>query len=338
MRPTPRLSALSTAACLLALTACGGSEDSGADKPTLPPVPTGVTAHTSSSTTVHVMWNRSDADKVRRYEVYRNGEKVETVPGKRHMVDIEGLKPSSAYTFSVRARDAEGNLSKPGEAERVTTPSAAEDDSEAPTAPTGLKARADGPHSATLTWGASTDNKKVTSYDIYQAGTRIHSVDGASTTASVTTLRPETRYTFTVRARDAADNASKDSPSARVTTEAGADDSGSEVPTDLQATVRHAKDGHHLELTWNAPSVDGEVTEYEIHVDGKFRSKLTLGESAPKSTANFGLPVGKSAKTYAVKVRGKLLDGNWGGFSKEIKVSTGEAGDGDGGGSSDHAH
>ena len=321
MRPNPRLSALSTAACLLVLTACGGSDDSV--DPT-PPVPTGVTAHTSSSTTVHLMWNRSDAEKVRSYEVYRNGVKVQTVPGKRHMVDITGLKPSSSYTFAVRARDADGNVSKPGSAPRVTTPSPAADDSQAPTRPTALKGRADGPHSATLTWRKSTDDNEVTSYDIYQAGTRIHSVGGTHTTASVTTLRPDTRYSFTVKARDAADNASPASSAVTVTTEKGSGDHvQAELPTDLQGTGRFDDGRHHLDLTWNAPKVDGEITEYQVYVNGKLGSSLTLGESAPKTTANLSLPVGKSAATYTVKVRAKLLDGTWGRFTKEIKVTTG---------------
>ncbi|AXK35194.1 fibronectin type III domain-containing protein [Streptomyces armeniacus] len=325
MRPTPPLTALSTTACLLALTlpltACG-SDDGDTEAP---PAPTGVTVHTSSSTSVHVMWDRSaDAGDVRRYEVHRDGVKVKNVPAERHMVDVTGLKASASYTFSVRARDAAGNLSKPGAAPRVTTPSAAADDSQAPSRPNGLDGRADGPRSATLTWKRSKDDNEVTSYDIHQAGTKIHSVDGAKTTASVTTLRPGTRYTFTVKARDAADNASPASPAVTVTTKAEPEGATrSEVPADLQATARTENGRHHLDLTWNAPKEGGDITEYEVYVNGKFGSKLTLGEAAPKDTGTISLPVGKKAgTTYAVKVRAKLPDGNWGRFTEEIKVTT----------------
>lgn len=328
MRPAPRLVALGTAACLLplALTACGSDDDGDRDTDSdRPSVPTGVTVQASSSTSVHVMWNRSTGTgKVQRYEIYRNGTKVKNVSAKLQMVDITGLKPSGSYTFSVRARDAAGRVSKAGSAPRVTTPSTDDKDSRPPTRPSSLKGRADGPRSATLTWQKSQDDTKVTSYDIYQAGTRIHSVNGAETTASVTTLRPGTPYTFTVKARDAADNASPASPAAKVTTEAEPEGpSRTEVPTDLQATARAQKGRFHLDLTWNAPKSGSEVTEYGVYVNGKFGSKLILGESAPKDTGTISLPVGKKpGTTYAVKVRAKLPDGNWGRFTKEVKVTT----------------
>lgn len=315
------LAALGTTACVLTLTACGSD---GGDTEA-PPAPTGVTADTGSSTSAHVMWDRPNAaDEVKRYEVYRNGVKVKVVPAERHMVDVTGLKPSASYTFSVRARDAAGNVSTPGSAARVTTPSTAADDRKAPTRPTGLEGRADGPRSATLTWTKSEDDNEVTSYDIYQEDTKIHSVDGAETTASVTTLRPGTRYTFTVKARDAADNASPASPAATVTTEAEPEGATrAEVPTDLQATARAEKGRYHLDLAWNAPKAGGEVSEYEVYVDGEFGSKLALGESAPKDTGTISLPMGKKpGTTYAVKVRAKLPDGNWGRFTEEVKVTT----------------
>lgn len=331
MRPAPRLVALSTAACFLTLTltltACGsdGDGDGKGDTEALPSVPTDVTVQASSSTSVHVMWNRStEAGKVKRYEIYRNGTKVKNVSAKLHMVDITGLKPSASYTFSVRARDTAGNLSKPGSAPRVTTPATDDKDSKPPTRPTALKGRADGPRSATLTWKKSTDDNEVTSYDIYQAGSRIHSVNGTETTASVTTLRPGTAYTFTVKARDASDNASPASPAAKVTTESEPEGATrAEIPTDLQATARAENGRYHLDLTWTAPKTDAEITEYGVYVNGEFGSKLILGESAPKDTGTLSLPVAKKpGTTYAVQVRAKLPDGNWGPFTKEIKVTT----------------
>ncbi|MGW7350278.1 fibronectin type III domain-containing protein [Streptomyces sp. NPDC054784] len=319
MRPTPWLAALSTAACLLALSACGS--DDGDTEP--PSVPSNVTVDSSSSTSAHVMWNRSaDEGEVKRYEVFRNGAKFKDVPASRHMLDVTGLKASTTYTFAVRARDADGNVSRRSTTASVTTPSAAADDSEPPTAPAGLKGRANGPRSATLTWQRSKDDHEVTAYDVYQAGTKIHSVSGTKTSAAVTTLRPGTRYAFTVKARDAADNASPQSEGVTVTTEAQpGGDTGAEVPTDLQGTSRLEAGRYQLDLVWNAPKTDGEITEYEVYVDGKFGSKLVLGGTAPKDTGTLTLPMGKKAGvTYAVKVRAKLPDGNWGPFTEETEV------------------
>ncbi|WBB63176.1 fibronectin type III domain-containing protein [Streptomyces sp. WMMC500] len=329
MRPTPTLAALSTtAACLVALTAtsCGSDSGAAAEPPETPTVPTGVTVYTSTSTSVHVMWNKAAAaENVRRYEVYSNGKRIQNVPAAKHMIDITGLEPSTRYAFAVRARDADGKLSGAGRAEPVTTPSADADDNKPPTQPATLKARADGPRSATLTWTKAEDNKGVTAYDIYQEGTKIHSAGGNETSASVTTLRPDTRYTFTVKARDAADNSGPESPSATVTTESEPEGkAGAEVATDLQGTAREQGGAWSLELVWNAPKAGGDITEYEVYVDGKFGSKLVLGESAPKDTGRISLPLEKTEKaTYAVKVRAKLPDGKWGPFTKEIEVTAG---------------
>lgn len=327
MRPTPRPAALCAAAtaAVLLLTACGG--DGGGDDTVPPAVPDGVTAQASSSTSVHVMWNRADESSgVVGYSVYRDGAKAKDVPVAQHMVDITGLKPSADYDFAVRARDGDGNVSPLSASTPVTTLPAVADDDKAPTRPTKPKGQAAGARAATLTWGSSKDNVKVTSYDIYQRGTKIHSVGGDETSATVTTLRPGTAYTFTVKARDAADNVSPASPAVRVTTPSAPGGDQAAVPTGLRVKTHKAEGRYHLDLSWVAPATDGAVTEYEVHVDGKFSTSLTLGGSAPKDTAAISVPVGEKPGTrYTVKVRAKMPDGNWGGFSKELSVTTGAA-------------
>ncbi|EKX62565.1 hypothetical protein STRIP9103_00455 [Streptomyces ipomoeae 91-03] len=61
---------------------------------------------------------------------------------------------------------------------------------------------------------------------------------GKRTAAVVTGLRPGTRYSFAVRARDAADNLSPASGAARLTTAPGADDGHATAPTGFRATAR----------------------------------------------------------------------------------------------------
>ncbi|EHN77300.1 putative sugar hydrolase, partial [Streptomyces coelicoflavus ZG0656] len=94
---------------LVLLTSCGwaaGGDDG--DGGGLPGVPTGVTAQAGSATTVHVMWNA--VEDVETYEVYRGGTMVREVPAAERMVDVTRLRPSTAYAFTVRARDADGRL------------------------------------------------------------------------------------------------------------------------------------------------------------------------------------------------------------------------------------
>ncbi len=81
-------------------------------------------------------------------------------------------------------------------------------DTQAPSAPTGLQATNVQQTSATLTWSPSTDNVGVTEYEVYQGSTNIGTVTGIS--ANITGLTASTTYTFTVKAKDAAGNASSD--------------------------------------------------------------------------------------------------------------------------------
>ncbi|WP_344264671.1 fibronectin type III domain-containing protein [Streptomyces sodiiphilus] len=315
-----------TAACLL-LTACGGSGDDGA--PPLPP-PAGVTAHASSSTSVHVMWNRApeNAD-VTGYEVYESGEKVEDLPGDRYMTDITGLEPSTEYRFTVRARDAGGALSPHSTQVPVTTLSTASEDDRPPTAPGNLRARADGPHAATLTWDAAEDDTGVTSYDIHQGGAKIHSVSGEETEALLTGLRPDTEYVFTVTARDAADNVSPPGPEARITTPSGPGEEGAgagTAPADFSAAARATAEGHYLDLSWVPPRTGGEVPEYQIHLDGEFATTLVWGAEVPTGKAEYSFFLTEeSGATHTVRLRARLPDGHWGDFSEEITVTTGDA-------------
>ncbi|GAB3118964.1 RICIN domain-containing protein [Glaciibacter psychrotolerans] len=73
----------------------------------------------------------------------------------------------------------------------------------------------------TLTWAASTDNVGVVAYDVYRDGVLLVPAS-PSTTFTDTALTPSKAYSYTVRAKDAAGNASQVSTSASVTTIAAA--------------------------------------------------------------------------------------------------------------------
>lgn len=69
-----------------------------------------------------------------------------------------------------------------------------------------------------LSWTVSTDDVGVVAYDIYKDGVLNHTNAAGSTTYTVTGLTTATAYAFTVKARDAAGNASVASNSVSVTT------------------------------------------------------------------------------------------------------------------------
>jgi hypothetical protein len=93
-------------------------------------------------------------------------------------------------------------------------------DTTAPTDPTSLQASAVSSTEIDLSWNASTDDVGVTGYDVYRDGTLLTQI-GPQTTYKDTSVSPSTSYTYTVRARDAANNVSNDSNQAAATTPAG---------------------------------------------------------------------------------------------------------------------
>jgi chitodextrinase len=310
-------------AALVLVGACGwGGPDDG-ESGRLPAAPVGVTAVAGSATSVHVMWNAVGTG-IERYEVYRGTTEVEDVPGSQHMVDVTRLKPTTPYVFTVRARDTEGRLGPPSREVRATTPAAAAADRSAPTRPGELRGRTAGSRAVQLSWAASADDRDVVSYDIYQGGTKIHSVGGDQTAAVVTGLRPGTRYSFTVRARDAADNLSPAGRTVRLTTPGG-DDGRDTAPTDFRASTRRAADGaYYLDLSWMPPRTDGVVTEYQVHLDGRAATSLVFGGAPPRGRTTYSFYLGREAgERHRVRIRPRLPDGTWGGLSAERSVTTG---------------
>ncbi|MEU1299635.1 fibronectin type III domain-containing protein [Streptomyces shenzhenensis] len=324
MRRVPVPHSLALAALAL-VAACGwsGAADDGGERP--PGAPTGVTAQAGSATSVHVMWNAvASAPGVHAYEIYRGTTKISEVPGSAHMVDVTRLTPSTTYVFTVRARDGDGRLGPSSRQVRARTPAAVAADRSAPSRPARPTGRAAGSRAVQLSWGAAEDDRAVASYDIYQGTAKVHSVGGSQTATVVTGLRPGTRYTFTIRARDAADNVSPASAAVRLTTPGSDDDGGDTAPTGFRVTTHRADGAHYLDLSWLPPRADGVVTEYQIQLDRGQPTSLVWGGTPPEGRATHSFYIGREAGVgHRVRIRARLPDGTWGGFSAERTVTTG---------------
>ena len=92
-------------------------------------------------------------------------------------------------------------------------------DTQPPTIPANLTVTGTTSSSASLSWGASSDDVAVTGYDVYRGGSLVGSTAGTNYTDSG--LTPATAYTYTVKAYDAAGNLSAASTPATATTAAG---------------------------------------------------------------------------------------------------------------------
>ncbi|MEV4244866.1 carbohydrate-binding protein [Streptosporangium canum] len=162
----------------------------GGGDTTPPSVPGNLRVTGTSSSTVSLAWDAStDNVGVTGYNVYRGTTLVTTATGTSYT--DSGLTPSTGYTYTVRARDAAGNLS--GVSGSVTGTTTGSGTPGQPGAPS-VTGTTDG--SVSLSWGASSGT--VTGYRVYEGATQRAQVTG--TTATVSGLGTCEAHTYTVRA------------------------------------------------------------------------------------------------------------------------------------------
>ncbi|TCO53432.1 PQQ-dependent sugar dehydrogenase [Actinocrispum wychmicini] len=176
------------------------------------------TGHTSSSTSL--AWDAAtDNVGIAGYEIYQHGQHMKSV-GNVLAATVDGLDPDTDYEWAVVARDAANNVSQASNVVVVHT-DPAPPDTQAPTTPGTLSSPGKSATTVDLAWGASTDNVKVTSYDVFTNGAQSGSADGSATTTTVAGLTTGQEYKFKVRARDKAGNVSGFSNEIAVTPTAG---------------------------------------------------------------------------------------------------------------------
>ncbi len=87
---------------------------------TAPTAPTNLTASGTTATATNLSWTAStDNVAVTGYEVYEGTNLLNTVTGTTY--NVTGLTASTAYSFSVKAKDAAGNISSSSNTVNVTT-------------------------------------------------------------------------------------------------------------------------------------------------------------------------------------------------------------------------
>ncbi|MEV4319964.1 PQQ-dependent sugar dehydrogenase [Actinocrispum sp. NPDC049592] len=188
------------------------------ERPT-PPQNLRSTGHTASG--VSLAWDAaSDNVGVTGYDIYTHGQHKGSVAGNVLTTTIDGLDSDTDYDWYVLAKDAANNVSEPSNVINVHT-DPAPPDNEAPTTPGTLSSTGKTATTVDLKWGASTDNVKVTGYDIFTDGAQSGSADGSATTTTVAGLTTGKEYKFKVRARDKAGNLSGFTNEIAVTPAAG---------------------------------------------------------------------------------------------------------------------
>ena len=185
----------------------------GAAPDTVAPTAPTLSAAGTTETTTNLSWSgATDNVAVTGYDVFRNGALIGSTTTATTFA-VTGLTASTVYSFTVKSKDAAGNVSLDSNTVTVTTLTP---DTTAPTAPT-LSASGTTSTTTNLSWTGATDNVAVTGYDVLRNGALIGSTTTA-TTFAVTGLTASTAYTFNVRAKDAAGNVSLNSNTVSVTT------------------------------------------------------------------------------------------------------------------------
>ena len=193
----------------------GSTTEPGTPDTEAPSVPTGLTASTIGETNVSLSWTKSTDDKgVAGYYVFRDGKQV----GQSATTSFTdaGLTADTEYSYTVKAFDRAGNVSEESKALVVKTLEKAPVDTEAPSIPLDLKASTIGEKNVSLSWTRSTDNVAVAGYYVFRDGKQVG--QSATTSFADAGLTPNTEYSYTVKAFDAAGNVSEESKALVVTT------------------------------------------------------------------------------------------------------------------------
>ena len=224
-----------------------------------PTVPGNLRVTATTTNGVSLAWDASTAATactLQGYKIYRNGTLITTAPGTSYT--DTGLAPNTAYSYTIAAVDTSSHTSAQTAAVTGTTVA----DSVAPSVPANLRTTLTTANSVAIAWDASTDNTGVAGYDVFRNGTKVGSP--TATAYTDTGLAPNTTYTYTVKARDAAGNTSAASSGLSAKTLNGSAASSGDLNGDGKVNIT---DLSILLSHWNATGVP--VTQGDLNADGK---------------------------------------------------------------------
>ena len=280
-----------------------------------PTVPADVKATEVTVTTAKITWSEStDNVSVAGYNVYVNETKVNDALVTGTEYSLTDLTAATEYSVTVTAVDAAENESAKSEAVVFTTE--AEKDTQAPTAPTDVKATEVTETTAKITWSEATDNVGVVGYNVYLNETKVNDALVTGTEYALTGLTEATEYTVRVTAVDAADNESERSIVDTFTTLTTVDTEAPGVPTNVSATDVTQTGA---KVTWSASADNVGVVGYNVYVgEGKVND-------TPVTATEYAL-TGLTANTeYTVSVSAVDAAGNESAKSKAATFTTLEA-------------
>ena len=155
-------------------------------------------------------------------------------------------------------------------------------DTSAPSKPNGLSAAVVTETRTRVTWTASTDDDGVQGYLLYRGGVQVGAFSINSLGYNDSGLAPNTTYSYTVRAVDAAGNQSALSNATSVTTPpVPADTTAPSSPTWISATPASST---RINLAWNPSTDNVAVQGYFVFRNGVQVGSLPVGSTSYSDT------------------------------------------------------
>lgn len=179
----------------------------------------------------------------------------------------------NSYHENTSNENAQGNrnpfIDNPILASRIWGGTNAEDtwgiftntDNEAPSVPENISFSNITTYSIDISWDASTDNIETTSYDVFVDGKLV--INTTTTNTSISGLDSNTNYSFTVLAKDIANNLSAQSSAVDAKTL-----EDTTAPTVPQNIVISNETGESFKISWDASNDNSAVTGYDVYIDG----------------------------------------------------------------------
>ena len=283
-----------------------------------PSVPAEVKATDVTETTAKLTWSEAtDNVGVAGYNVYVNEAKVndKLVTGTEY--SLTDLTAATEYSVTVTAVDAAENESAKSEAVVFTTE--AEKDTEAPTAPTEVKATEVTETTAKVTWSEATDNVGVVGYNVYLNETKVNDTLVTGTEYALTELTEATEYAVRVTAVDAAENESARSEAATFTTLKKEEPKDTEAPSVPTAVAAADITQTTAKVTWDASTDNVGVAGYNVYVN---EAKVNV---SPVTVTEYDLTGLTEATEYTVRVTAVDAAENESARSEAVTFTTLEA-------------
>ena len=283
-----------------------------------PSVPADVKATDVTETTAKLTWSEAtDNVGVAGYNVYVKEAKVNDTLVTGTEYSLTDLTAATEYSVTVTAVDAAENESAKSEAVVFTTE--AEKDTEAPTAPTEVKATEVTETTAKVTWSEATDNVGVVGYNVYLNETKVNDTLVTGTEYALTELTEATEYAVRVTAVDAAENESARSEAATFTTLKKEEPKDTEAPSVPTAVAAADITQTTAKVTWDASTDNVGVVGYNVYVN---EAKVN---ASPVTVTEYDLTGLTEATEYTVRVTAVDAAENESARSEAVTFTTLEA-------------